>query len=55
MLRVWVLFAWFPIWQASPWRQPGFYGEVLGLEVVMDLGWIVTLGDPDRPGARISC
>jgi catechol 2,3-dioxygenase-like lactoylglutathione lyase family enzyme len=31
-----------------------FYGEVLGLELVMDLGWIITMGDPDRPGAQIS-
>ena len=31
-----------------------FYGEVLGLQVVMDLGWIVTLADPLTPGAQIS-
>lgn len=29
----------------------GFYGDVLGLELVMDLGWIVTLagGEPAQP------
>lgn len=31
-----------------------FYGEVLGLEPVMDHGWITTLADPARPGAQIS-
>jgi catechol 2,3-dioxygenase-like lactoylglutathione lyase family enzyme len=31
-----------------------FYAGVLGLQKVMDLGWIVTLADPDRPGAQIS-
>ena len=32
----------------------GFYARVLGLEPVMDHGWIVTLADPGRPGAQIS-
>lgn len=32
----------------------GFYGRILGLEPVMDHGWIVTLADPTRPGAQIS-
>jgi catechol 2,3-dioxygenase-like lactoylglutathione lyase family enzyme len=32
----------------------GFYAEVLGLEVVMDLGWIVTFAAPDNPAAQIS-
>jgi predicted enzyme related to lactoylglutathione lyase len=31
-----------------------FYGEVLGLQPVMDHGWIVTLSDPQRPSAQIS-
>jgi catechol 2,3-dioxygenase-like lactoylglutathione lyase family enzyme len=31
-----------------------FYSEVLGLEPVMDLGWIVTLADPDRPSVQLS-
>ena len=31
-----------------------FYTTVLGFEVVMDLGWIVTLADPDRPGVQLS-
>lgn len=31
-----------------------FYARVLGLEPVMDHGWIVTLADPNRPGAQIS-
>jgi catechol 2,3-dioxygenase-like lactoylglutathione lyase family enzyme len=35
-------------------RAKVFYGEVLGLQPVMDHGWIVTLADPERPGAQIS-
>src|SRR5215217_8490312 len=31
-----------------------FYAEVLGLEVVMDMGWIVTFAAPDNPKAQIS-
>ena len=35
-------------------RAKAFYGEVLGLHPVMDHGWIVTLADPERPGAQLS-
>jgi catechol 2,3-dioxygenase-like lactoylglutathione lyase family enzyme len=31
-----------------------FYGELLGLEPVMDHGWIVTLADPADPGRQLS-
>jgi len=31
-----------------------FYSEVLGLEPVMDHGWITTLADPAHPGAQVS-
>lgn len=31
-----------------------FYAQVLGMEIVMDHGWIVTLADPDRPEAQLS-
>jgi catechol 2,3-dioxygenase-like lactoylglutathione lyase family enzyme len=31
-----------------------FYREVLGLEPIMDHGWILTLADPQRPAAQIS-
>jgi hypothetical protein len=31
-----------------------FYGEALELELVLDLGWIMTVGDPARPGVQIS-
>jgi catechol 2,3-dioxygenase-like lactoylglutathione lyase family enzyme len=31
-----------------------FYANVLGLQPVMDHGWIVTLADPQRPGTQIS-
>jgi catechol 2,3-dioxygenase-like lactoylglutathione lyase family enzyme len=38
----------------EPAASRSFYTEVLGLEVVMDLGWIVTFGDPGNPAAQIS-
>jgi len=31
-----------------------FYGLVLGLQPVMDHGWIVTLADPHNPSSQIS-
>jgi catechol 2,3-dioxygenase-like lactoylglutathione lyase family enzyme len=31
-----------------------FYVDVLGLRVVMDHGWIVTLSDPARPEVQLS-
>jgi catechol 2,3-dioxygenase-like lactoylglutathione lyase family enzyme len=38
----------------APAASAEFYGEVLGLEVVMDHGWIVTFAAPDNPAAQIS-
>jgi catechol 2,3-dioxygenase-like lactoylglutathione lyase family enzyme len=38
----------------SPGKAAAFYERVLGLEVVMDHGWIVTLADPDRPDVQLS-
>ena len=31
-----------------------FYVDVLGFDVAMDMGWIVTLTSPDEPAAQIS-
>lgn len=31
-----------------------FYTELLGFEVAMDMGWIVTLASPDNPTAQIT-
>jgi catechol 2,3-dioxygenase-like lactoylglutathione lyase family enzyme len=31
-----------------------FYRDVLGLQPVMDHGWIVTLADPERPSVQVS-
>ncbi len=31
-----------------------FYTEFLGLEVAMDMGWVVTLASPGNPTAQIS-
>jgi predicted enzyme related to lactoylglutathione lyase len=38
----------------EPAASAEFYAEVLGLEVVMDLGWIVTFAAPDNPTAQIN-
>jgi predicted enzyme related to lactoylglutathione lyase len=44
-----------PNFQADdPDAGAGFYAEVLGFEVVMDRGWIVTFAAPDNPTAQIS-
>lgn len=31
-----------------------FYDDVVGLQTVMDHGWIVTLADPERPEVQLS-
>ncbi len=31
-----------------------FYGDVFGLQTVMNHGWIATLADPDRPNVQLS-
>ena len=38
----------------QPAASAEFYSDVLGLEVVMDLGWIVTFVAPGNPAAQIS-
>ncbi len=38
----------------SPAASAEFYRKVLGLHPVMDLGWIVTLSDPERPATQLS-
>ena len=44
-----------PDFQADdPAAGTEFYAEVLGLEVAMDQGWIVTFAAPDNPSAQIS-
>jgi catechol 2,3-dioxygenase-like lactoylglutathione lyase family enzyme len=44
-----------PDFQAQdPAASNEFYAEVLGLEVAMDLGWIVTFAAPGNPSAQIS-
>ncbi len=39
---------------AAPAVTRDFYVELLGFEVVMDLGWIVTVASPVNPTAQIS-
>ena len=44
-----------PNFQADePTASAEFYAEVVGLEVAMDLGWIVTFAAPDNPVAQVS-
>ena len=44
-----------PDFQAQdPAASREFYAEVLGLEVAMDHGWIVTFAAPGNPAAQIS-
>jgi catechol 2,3-dioxygenase-like lactoylglutathione lyase family enzyme len=38
----------------DPAGAAGFYTAVLGMEVVMDLGWIVTFADPGNRAAQVS-
>ena len=39
---------------AEPGRAARFYGEVLGMETLMDFGWIVTFGSEHRMTAQLS-
>lgn len=38
---------------ADPQAAAGFYTDVIGLQVVMDLDWIVGLGSPSHPNAQL--
>jgi predicted enzyme related to lactoylglutathione lyase len=38
----------------DPSASADFYEQVLGLEVVMDLDWVVTYAAPDNPSAQIN-
>ncbi len=38
----------------GPTDTAAFYTEVLGLQVVMDQGWIVTVADPRHSGSQLS-
>ena len=38
----------------DPTAGADFYAAVLGLELVMDQGWIATYADPANPGAQLS-
>ena len=37
----------------DPTASAEFYAEVLGLEIAMDLGWVVAYAAPDNPAAQI--
>lgn len=39
---------------AQPAHTAAFYGDVLGMQTVMDHGWIVTVADPRNPDCQIS-
>jgi catechol 2,3-dioxygenase-like lactoylglutathione lyase family enzyme len=38
----------------DPAAGHAFYADVLGLEIVMDQGWIVTYAQPGAPGVQLS-
>lgn len=38
----------------TPAESAAFYRELLGLELVMDLGWVVTLAHPGRPELQLT-
>ncbi len=38
----------------EPAESREFYAEVLGLEVVMDLGWVMTFAAPGNPSAQLT-
>lgn len=37
-----------------PAETRDFFVEVLGFDVVMDLGWVVTVAAPDNPSAQVT-
>jgi catechol 2,3-dioxygenase-like lactoylglutathione lyase family enzyme len=39
---------------SHPAESARFYAAVLGLEIAMDLGWIVTFASPGNPSAQIN-
>jgi predicted enzyme related to lactoylglutathione lyase len=39
---------------ADPSASKSFYQEVLGLDMAMDMGWIITFASPSNPTAQIS-
>lgn len=39
---------------SDPAAARRFYGDILGLDVLMDMGWIVTYGSRERAPAQIS-
>lgn len=38
----------------DPTAGDDFYAEVLGLDLVMDLGWVATYADPGNPRAQVN-
>ena len=44
-----------PVFEGQdPAASAGFYADVLGFELAMDMGWIATFVAPDNPTAQIS-
>jgi catechol 2,3-dioxygenase-like lactoylglutathione lyase family enzyme len=39
---------------SEPSRAIGFYRDVLGLEVLMDMGWIATYGSAEKMSVQVS-
>ena len=38
----------------KPEETRSFFVDLLGFDVAMDLGWIVTIASPDNPSAQVS-
>lgn len=38
----------------DPVATRDFFVDVLGFEVVMDLGWVATVASPDQPAAQVT-
>jgi predicted enzyme related to lactoylglutathione lyase len=38
---------------ADPTAGRAFYEHVLGMELAMDMGWVVVYADPDNPTAQV--
>jgi uncharacterized glyoxalase superfamily protein PhnB len=42
------------LYEADPGAARAFYGELLGLETAMDLGWVATLVSPEVGAAQVT-
>lgn len=43
------------LWYGDPAALAGFYRDLLGLDILMDMGWIVTLGTARSAPVQLTC